>query len=111
MRGIAIGIAALIAAAWLGACEPPGPREVHIQVTDAGFVPDRVNARRGEEVVLVFTRTSTATCATHVVVVESGRRYDLPLGQPVRVDLPTDSRGTLHWMCGEGMYKGEVAVR
>ena len=111
MGRIAGALAVLLATASLAGCAPPGPREVHIQVTDSGFEPDRVSAKRGEDVTLVFTRTSQATCATRIVLVESGHKFDLPLQQPVRVDLPTGARGTLHWMCGEGMYKGEVAVR
>jgi len=42
---------------------------------------------------------------------ETGRKYDLPLNQPVRVDLTGVSPGTIHYACGMGMEHGTVTIQ
>ena len=88
-----------------------GPSEVRVSVTDDGFVPARVAVAKGQPVVLILTRKSDQTCATSAVFAETGRRYELPLGQDVRVEIPTDHADTLHYACGMDMYHGEIVVK
>jgi plastocyanin domain-containing protein len=45
-----------------------------------------------------------------VVFTETGRKYDLPLNQPVRVDLTGVSPGIVHYACGMNMEKGTVKI-
>ena len=103
-------LAALVVALIAG-CMPGGPKELHVTVTDKGFEPESVTVKRGTDAVLVITRESEATCATEAVFTETGRRYDLPLHQPVRVALPTDAANTLHYACGMDMYRGAVVIQ
>jgi plastocyanin domain-containing protein len=56
-------------------------------------------------------RTTDKTCATEVVFPELGVRKQLPLNQPVVVDIPTDSARTLNFQCGMAMYKGMLVVK
>jgi plastocyanin domain-containing protein len=88
-----------------------GPKEIHVQVTGDGFVPEKVSFTRGKPAVLVIKRVVEATCATEAIFVETGRKYDLPLNEEVRIDIPTDQAVTFHYACGMNMYKGEVAVK
>ena len=100
-------IAALLLVAGCGAS---GPSEVQVSVTDDGFVPKNVVIKKGETAVLVITRKSSNTCADEAVFAETGRKYDLPLNQPVRIDLSGSSPGTLHYACGMDMEHGTVTI-
>ena len=98
--------------AWtLTGCAASGPREIRVVADENGFTPKSVNVKRGETVVLVVTRTTNATCANEAIFAETGKRYDLPKDQPVRIEIPTEAAGTLHFACGMDMYQGEVVVK
>lgn len=106
---LAASAAALVIVA--GCAGTSGPREIHVTATGDGFVPDRVSFAKGKPAVLVIKRTVEATCATEAIFVETGRKYELPLGEEVRIDIPTDQAVTFHYACGMNMYKGEVVVK
>ena len=94
----------------LAGCGASGPSEVQVSVTDDGFVPKNVVIKKGQTAVLVITRKSNNTCADEAVFAETGRKYDLPLNQPVRIDLTGSSPGTLHYACGMDMEHGTVTI-
>jgi len=64
-----------------------GVRTVEISVTDEGFVPSKVKAKKGEKVRLVVTRRTDSTCAKEIVVKDHGIKQPLPLDRPVKVLL------------------------
>lgn len=103
-------LAALIALGATSGCAPAGPAEVQVSVTDSGFEPKNVTIRKGQAAVLVMTRKSDNTCATQALFAETGRKYDLPLNQPVRIDLTGVSPGTVHYACGMNMEHGTVTI-
>src|SRR5262245_36928528 len=94
----------------LAGCGASGPSEVQVAVTDNGFEPNNVGIKKGQTAVLVITRKSNNTCATEAVFTETGKKYDLPLNTPVRVDLTGASPGTLHYACGMDMEHGTVTI-
>ncbi len=87
------------------------PKEIAIQITETGFVPASIRIRPGRPVVLVMTRITDQTCATEAVFPKLGKRVELPLNEPVRVELPARKRGRIEFACGMGMYRGVVVVR
>jgi plastocyanin domain-containing protein len=102
----------LAVAALLAGCAASGGRnDVAITVTDDGFEPETVTVARGQKATLVVTRTSETTCATEAVFAATGRKYDLPLRQAVRIPIATDKVDTLHYACGMDMVHGHVIVR
>ena len=101
---------AVAALAMLAGCMPAGPKEIQIAVTDMGFQPSAVTIKKGQAAVLVITRKTDQTCATEAIFAETGRKYDLPLNQPVRVDLTGVSPGTVHYECGMAMEKGTIVI-
>ncbi len=103
-----IAVAALVL---MAGCTPAGPKEIQVAVTDMGFEPKEVIIQKGQSAVLVMTRKSDNTCATEAVFAETGKKYDLPLDQAVRIDLTGVSPGTLHYACGMNMEKGTVVIQ
>lgn len=103
-----IAVAALVL---LAGCTPAGPKEIQVAVTDMGFEPKEVVIKKGQAAVLVMTRKSDQTCATEAVFTETGKKYDLPLNEAVRIDLAGVSPGTLHYACGMNMEKGTVVIQ
>ncbi|MBI2391284.1 MAG: cupredoxin domain-containing protein [Deltaproteobacteria bacterium] len=85
-------------------------RRVEITADEKGFQPRSVAVKKGQATTLVFTRTSDDTCATSVVFPDIGVKKDLPLKQPVSIDVPVDTARTLTFQCGMGMYKSKVVI-
>ena len=110
-RGLVLFAAAALVAALAGCAGSSGPKEIHVTANGDGFTPAQVTFAKGQPAVLVIKRTDEATCATEAIFTETGRKYDLPLGQDVRIDIPTDQAATFHYACGMNMYKGEVVVK
>ncbi len=108
MRKFALLLSALALAGCAGSS---GPREVRVTVTEKGFEPAKIEVAKGVETTLIITRKTQATCATEAIFQETGRRYDLPLNEDVRILLPTDAPATLHYACGMDMIRGEVVVK
>lgn len=105
----ALALAALVALA--GCAGSNGPKEIHVTANGDGFTPARVSFRQGQPAVLVIKRTEEATCATEAIFVETGLKYELPLNEEVRINIPTERAATFHYACGMNMYQGEVEVK
>ncbi len=84
---------------------------VAVSVTEDGFVPSEIRARRGRPLRLVVTRRTDDTCARSIVVPEYHLSRDLPLGKPVSLTLIPRKAGTIHFACGMGMVQGTIQVR
>jgi plastocyanin domain-containing protein len=82
-----------------------------IRADDKGFTPSSVTVKKGAPAVLVFTRTSDATCAKDVVFPELNIKKPLPMNQPVEVEVPTGDARMLAFTCGMGMYASSVVVQ
>ena len=79
-----------------------------------GFTPASLSLARGapgSTAPVTFLRTTDKTCATEVVFPDLGVKKDLPLNQPVVIDVPTDAGRTLTFQCGMAMYKGALLVK
>ena len=102
---------AALALALLAGCAPAGPKEVQVSVTDMGFEPKEVTIAKGQAAVIVMTRKSDNTCATEAVFAETGKKFELPLNTPVRIDLNNVSPGSVHYACGMDMEKGTIVIQ
>lgn len=86
------------------------PAVVAVTVGSDGFQPSTVTAAKGQKLTLRFTRTTDSTCAKAVSFPELGIKKDLPLNQPVSIDIPTAEARKLTFQCGMGMYKSSVVI-
>jgi plastocyanin domain-containing protein len=87
------------------------PTEYAIVVSEEGFEPAETRIPQGRPVTLVITRKTDKTCATEIVFPSLGKRYALPLDQPVRVALGPQKAGTVSYVCGMNMLGGKVIIR
>ena len=87
-----------------------GPQTVKVAVTDAGFVPAKIDVRNGQPVVLLVTRTTDETCAKEIVIADENIRRELPLNQEVRIAFTPEKKGEIRYVCGMGMVSGSMKV-
>ena len=87
-----------------------GVRTVEMQVTEDGFVPDKVKAMKGEKLKLVITRKTDRTCATEIVIKDYGVNTKLPLGKSVTVEVTPKKSGEIRYACGMDMISGVIFV-
>ena len=119
MQRVLVSVAALLivlsGALLLGACQQNRASktegEMHVDVTDKGFEPAEVKVPAGQPVTLVMTRKTDQTCIKEVLFENPSQRVELPLNEPVRINLPASSKGTLTYQCGEKMIRGTVVVQ
>jgi len=105
---------AAVAVVMLAGCAPRKatlPDTAVIAVTDEGFEPAVVVVPRGKPVTLIVTRRTDRTCATEMVFSAPERRYELPLEQPVRIELAEGVTDTLRYACGMDMYRGMIVAK
>jgi len=85
--------------------------KVELKVTEDGFVPSKVELKKGQPVELVVTRQAERTCATEIVIKELGINQPLPLGKPVVVKLTPTKEGELRFACAMDMIGGTLVVQ
>lgn len=100
-----------------GSGQPAAPAEtatgrvVEIKVTDKGFEPSTVEAKKGETVSLKFVRSTTSECLKAISIPSLKINKDLPMNTPVIVNVPADKEGKIVFQCWMAMVKGEIDVK
>jgi len=88
----------------------PTARTVQLSVTDNGFEPQTVKAKKGQPLRLVVTRKTDHTCAKEVVIKDAGISKKLPLNQPVDIEFTPTKTGQLRYACGMDMISGVLLI-
>ncbi len=89
----------------------PSTGPIAIRVDGSGYHPGSVHAPAGKPARLVFTRTSDEGCGQQLVFPTLDIRKDLPLNQPVIVDLTMPASGSVAFTCGMNMLRGSLVVQ
>lgn len=87
-----------------------GVRTVEIAVTDEGFEPSKIKAKKGEKVRLVVTRKTDSTCAKEIVIKDQGINQPLPLQKTVTVEFTPAKSGEIRYACGMDHVSGVVFI-
>src|SRR5215467_16252690 len=106
-------IAALVAVAGFAIAQQKKAAEsqsVKITINKEGFQPSSLNLKAGVPAKITFLRTSDETCATSVIIPDYKIDKDIPLNQPVVVEL-TPRKGTFAFACGMQMFQGKLVVQ
>ncbi len=75
-----------------------------------GYSPNRIRARAGVALRLVFDRQESGDCTSRVVFPDFGVSADLPAFAETTVDLPSLDAGHFDFSCGMQMVHGEIDV-
>ena len=81
-----------------------------IAITPKGFEPSSITLKKGVPATITFIRQTSDTCATSVQIPEYKIKRDLPLNQPVAVEITPTKTREFAFMCGMKMLKGSVVV-
>lgn len=109
-----LGAVAIVAAGCGGAGSAGGGGKgarVELAVTENGFQPAVVQAKKGVPLTLVVTRKTDATCAKEVVIADQNIRRDLPLDEAVEMTFTPGDSGEVKFVCGMDMISGTISVR
>lgn len=93
------------------AAETATGRVVEIKVTDKGFEPKTVEAKKGETVSLKFVRSTKSECLKAISIPSLKINRDLPMNTPVIVNVPADKEGKIVFQCWMAMVMGEIDVK
>jgi plastocyanin domain-containing protein len=85
-----------------------GRPTIKVSVDAAGYHPSEAKAKAGKPVRLEFTRTTDEGCGQKLVIPSEKIEKDLPLNQPVAIDLTMPASGKLAFACGMDMYRGAI---
>ncbi len=85
-------------------------RRVDITAGAEGYSPSTVEAKKGESLVLRFTRTTKSDCLAKVVFPGLKITRDLPLNTPVEIAVKAEQPGKIAFQCGMAMVHGSVNV-
>ena len=83
---------------------------VNILVKDGVYQPAQIKVKKGEPIILRFTREATSACAKVVIFEHFNKSIELPIQQAYEVELFPDEVGQFAFTCEMGMYKGMITV-
>jgi len=86
-------------------------RVVEIKVTDKGFEPKTVEAKKGETISLKFIRSTKSDCLKAISIPSLKINRDLPMDTPVIVNVPAEKEGKIVFQCWMAMVMGEIDVK
>jgi uncharacterized protein len=90
---------------------PDGTQVITLTVAKSAYRPDAVAARAGVPTHLVLTTKGIAGCTSAFVIPARGLQKVLPKTGLTSIDLGSPAPGTLRYVCGAGMYGGQIEFR
>lgn len=85
-------------------------RRIDVAATAEGYTPSTIAAKKGETLVLRFTRTVKGECLAQVVFPDQKITKDLPLNTPVEITIKAEKAGKIPFQCGMNMLRGSINV-
>ncbi len=86
-------------------------KTVKVSISEDGFKPAKIEAKKGETLTLLVTRTTDKTCMTELKNVNGKGETKLPLNKEVRFTIgQLDKTGDIKLLCGMDMKAGVVKV-
>lgn len=83
---------------------------INILVKDGVYQPARIRVKLHHPLTLRFTRQDPSACAEFVVFDALNISKQLPLHQPVDIQLTLEKSGEYEFTCQMGMYRGKLIV-
>jgi len=86
-------------------------QRVEVRVNASGYEPSSIEARAGQPLTLVVTRTTDEGCGQVLAIPSQDIRRDLPLNEAVEISFTPNDAGNVRFTCGMGMYDGTIVVQ
>lgn len=95
-----------------GSHDKKSERKVKIEISENGFKPARIEAHKGENLILLVTRKTDKTCMTELKGLNGLKNLKLPLNKEVEFKVGKLSKtGDIQLLCGMDMKAGVVSVQ
>lgn len=109
--GFGLAVTILSGASFSTAAQPLKGKVVDVAVTRKGFEPSSIEVKAGEPLTLNVTRKTDTTCAKKISVAGMDMKKDLPLNEPVLIELGPLTKGKVEFGCGMNrMLSGVILV-
>ena len=92
----------------LAHAQEPTPTVIDLEVTEKGFVPNKIDVVTNRPVELKITRKTDSTCSTSIQVPALKLKKDLPLNKTVSVALGKLTKGEIRFGCGMNMMDSGI---
>ena len=90
----------------------PAVQVIKINVTIAGYEPDKIEVKSGAPVRLEVTRTTESTCATEIRIPQLKIDRSLPFSKTEVIELGSLKKGTYKFGCAmDMMIFGNIIAR
>lgn len=89
---------------------PANVKRIDIAVEDGGFSPSSIDVKKGEPVVLRFTRTTKSECLKAIAIPDLSIKQELPMNTPVEVAITPQKEGKMVLQCWMAMVKATINV-
>jgi plastocyanin domain-containing protein len=76
-----------------------GPKIIKMEITQDGYVPARLEVKKGEPLELHITRMTNDTCATEIIIEGTDINTPLPYKEEVTVRWTPNKTGTIKYGC------------
>lgn len=84
---------------------------IEILVKDGVYVPAYIQVATNHPITLRFTRKDASPCAEIVNFSSLNINRQLPLGEPIDIDIYIENPGEYEFACQMGMYRGKLIVK
>ncbi len=86
-------------------------QEVQIELTDRGYIPQRVSVKKGIPVELTIVNNQAWGCIQAFVIPSLNIRRTIPPGESTVITFTPSKSGKIGFTCSMGMYYGELIVQ
>jgi plastocyanin domain-containing protein len=81
-----------------------------VTVADGVYQPAHIKVLAEQPVQMAFLRKDASPCAESVIFPDLDLSYELPVNQPVMINLPPLKPGQYEFHCQMKMYRGQLRV-
>jgi len=84
--------------------------QLDVMVDNGVYTPAHIQVEQGKPLTLRFIRKDASPCAEKVIFDSLNISADLPIDQPVDIQIPTQNTGNFDFTCQMQMYRGKLTV-
>lgn len=83
---------------------------IDVIVDNGVYTPSRIEVNQNQALKLRFIRKDASPCAEKVIFEDLNLSADLPVDQPIEIEIPTADKGEYTFTCQMQMYRGSLII-